>query len=421
MTRLMIFASALHDATSVMGSRKELLDSLKAAFDSVTVYVDSVDTDIAPFEGRTLCFIATGGTEELFLSHMDAIPAPVTLISDGLHNSLAASLEIKTFLAQRGIACRILGADEAIAESGGKPEGQAANPQAEGSTVASTRAAETQYFGEDISSWDLAEFEGLLVGLVGGASSWLISSDIDRKAVEERYRMKFFNITMEEVCEVYEATEEDDPGVTSAVLSLRSCLSGDRSLEDLTKAARMYIALRDICERYGLDALTVKCFDLLGPCATTACLALAMLNDEGIAAGCEGDVPALWTMMYVNRYLGRQAFMCNPASTSREDLSLELAHCTLPLSMTEGFRLPSHFESGIGIGIEGTLPEGRYALLKISGSRLQYLYRAEGRIVANTHVPQRCRTQVRFRFDSEADFDRFLSTAKGNHVVLARL
>ena len=410
MNRLLIFASALRDASSVMGSRKELLDSLVAAFDCETVYVDSTDSVIGPSNGRTLCFIATGGTEELFRSHIDAVPAPVTLIADGLHNSLAASLEIRTYLAQRGIGCRILRAEEAVAGS---------RETAPAVVEAATEVPDA--FGQDISDRDLAEFEGLFIGLAGGESPWLISSGIDRRAVEEKYRMQFRDVPLDLVREKYEATPADDPGVAAAVLSLRSCLSEDRTLDDLTRAARMYIALREICEDNGFDGLTVKCFDLLDSCGTTACLALALLNDEDVVCGCDGDIPALWTMIYAKRYMGRPAFMCNPASLCREDLSLELAHCTLPLSMTAAFSLPSHFESGIGIGIRGTLPEGRYALLKISGDRLQYLYRAEGEIVANTCVPQRCRTQVRFRFASAADFERFLATAKGNHVVLVRL
>ncbi|MCQ2137489.1 MAG: hypothetical protein MJY60_02175 [Bacteroidales bacterium] len=415
MNRLLIFASALHDASSVMGSRKELLDSLVAAFDCETVYVDSTDTAIEPFDGRTLCFIATGGTEELYRSHIDSVPAPVTLIADGLHNSLAASLEIRTYLAQRGVSCRILSAEEAVAEAR-----EAVPADAGAGAVPCPSEPVPAAFGQDISDWDLSEFEGLFIGLAGGESPWLISSGIDRRAVEDKYRMKFRDVPLDLVREKYEATSEDDPGVEAAVLSLRSCLSEDRTLDDLTKAARMYIALREICDDNGFDGLTVKCFDLLDSCGTTACLALALLNDEDIVCGCEGDIPALWTMIYAKRYMGRPAFMCNPASLCREDLSLELAHCTLPLSMTTAFSLPSHFESGIGIGIRGTLPEGRYALLKISGDRLQYLYRAEGEIVANTCVPQRCRTQVRFRFDNAADFDLFLDTAKGNHVVLVR-
>ena len=35
--------------------------------------------------------------------------------------------------------------------------------------------------------------------------------------------------------------------------------------------------------------MTVRCFDLLGRIGTTGCLALAILNAEGIPAACEGD------------------------------------------------------------------------------------------------------------------------------------
>ena len=37
-------------------------------------------------------------------------------------------------------------------------------------------------------------------------------------------------------------------------------------------------------------------FDIVKTCGTTSCLALALLNDEGIVAGCEGDMQTLLSM-----------------------------------------------------------------------------------------------------------------------------
>ena len=177
-------------------------------------------------------------------------------------------------------------------------------------------------------------------------------------------------------------------------------------------------ALMKLVEKYRLTALTVKCFDLLDSCRTTACLALARLNDDGIVSGCEGDIPALWTMMAVYARRGKVPFMANPSSSDRERLRVDFAHCTVPTSMTESFTLPTHFESGIGVGIAGILPTGRYSVVKIGGRRLDRFYGAEGTVTANTKIVQRCRTQVSFRFDSPEDFDRFFANRLGNHIVL---
>ena len=145
-----------------------------------------------------------------------------------------------------------------------------------------------------------------------------------------------------------------------------------------------------------------------------------MLNDEGIVAGCEGDIPALWTMMYVNYAYGEPAFMANPSSSNRKELTVDFAHCTIPMKMVHGYRLPSHFESNSGIGIAGSVPSGRYRVIKIYGTELDQYYETTGDLLMNTNISQRCRTQIRFRFSSEEEFDRFIRVSKGNHIILCR-
>ena len=82
--------------------------------------------------------------------------------------------------------------------------------------------------------------------------------------------------------------------------------------------------------------------------------------------------------------------------------------------------MPSHFESGIGIGIAGILPEGPCKILKIGGPNLDKIYQANGEVVCNTRIPERCRTQIRFRFQGREEFDRFMANRLGNHVILYR-
>ena len=58
--------------------------------------------------------------------------------------------------------------------------------------------------------------------------------------------------------------------------------------------------------------------------------------------------------------------------------------------------------------------------MKIGGTNLDKVYQAAGEIVCNTHIPERCRTQIRFQFPSEAEFDRFMANRLGNHIILYR-
>jgi len=430
--KLVIFASELHDRASVMTTRDGMFaylrkhaelevvypSMLKPRCSSTGKYYDeySENEKVEPHrdDSRTICFIATGGTEEIFRACLDSIEAPVILLSDGFHNSLAAALEISTFLSEKGIKRSLYNApleytDEYFAEFVEKifqENHEHPEPEEIDRTI--------PVFGKNL----LRAIAKTRIGLIGGQSPWLISSDVNRKYLCDNYKVKFEDIGLDELETEFENTKADNPEISGIRIKMSRFLSDDRTEEDLTNAARMYLALRNICTRYNLNALTIKCFGILNNCGTTACLALSLLNDSGIVAGCEGDLPTLWTMLYAKLACHKTSFMANPSSTNRDELTIDFAHCTIPLSMVHGYRLPSHFESSIGIGIAGSVPCGRYRIIKFSGEKLESFFCVEGDILMNTNVPQRCRTQVRFKFDSIKDLDSFLSESKGNHIVL---
>ena len=388
---IIVFASALHDVVSVLERREEALRSF--AGEDITLY--NCDADLSTV-ANPVCFIATGGTEELFARIWDKLPRPVVLLSDGYHNSLAAAFEIASFLQQKGVEHKLI------------------NLPLEGDCCVSGQVPEESNAPAFASPYDcpavMEALGGSRIGLIGGSSSWLISSGIDQAAVAARYGAEFIDINIRELEEEYRATASE-PGQDTAATYSR---------EALADAERMYRALKAICGKYRLTALTVKCFDLLDSCRTTSCLALARLSDEGIISGCEGDIPSLWSLIVAHALTGRPAFMANPSSSNPADATVDFAHCTIPISMTSSYTLPSHFESGIGIGIAGILAEGPCKILKIGGPLLDKVFQAEGSIVCNTRIPERCRTQIRFKFPSRADFARFMSNRLGNHIVLYR-
>ena len=405
----------------------------------------------------------------------------ITIISDAYHNSLAASQEICTWLYNNGVQHRHIhiplhspdatlnrlptllcavspapqrcecnagvaaireGAEAATAEAAGTKavsadatSTEAATAEAAGTKAASTKAASTEAAGTKAASDEATSADALVkalggctIGLIGEASPWLIASGIDKEALSERCGVSFREISIGTLADKYLGYRELWKNHTLSagaraeldeVLCRFSCsLEGDRTTEDLSDAAIMYLALASICKEEHLDAVTVKCFDLLSSCKTTACLALALLNDNGIIAGCEGDIPSICTMLAIYKALGRPSFMANPASIDSDNLSIDFAHCTIPTVMVESCTLPSHFESGIGIGINGEVPLGNYTLCKLSGKTLERSLICNGRLVKGEYLSNRCRTQVRFIFESKAEFDAFCKARVGNHIIL---
>lgn len=442
---LSLISSSLHNITELSQKRMEVIEALKALGD-VSIFKNSSPAscgiESATGEIVNVAYILTGGTESLFIKLFGencSRLGNITIISDAYHNSLAASQEICTWLYNNGVQHRhihiplhspdatlnrlptlLCAVSPAPQRTECHSEVAATSAEAATAKAASAEAATAELLVKALG--------GCTIGLIGEASPWLIASGIDKEALSERCGVSFREISIDTLADKYLGYRELWKNHTLSagaraeldeVLCRFSCsLEGDRTTEDLSNAAIMYLALASICKEEHLDAVTVKCFDLLSSCKTTACLALALLNDNGKIAGCEGDIPSICTMLAVYKALGRPSFMANPASIDSDNLSIDFAHCTIPTVMVESCTLPSHFESGIGIGINGEVPLGNYTLCKLSGKTLERSLICNGRLVKGEYLSNRCRTQVRFIFESKAEFDAFCKARVGNHIIL---
>ena len=454
---LSLISSSLHNITELSQKRMEVIEALKVLGD-VSIFKNSSPAscgiESATGEIVNVAYILTGGTESLFIKLFGencSRLGNITIISDAYHNSLAASQEICTWLYNNGVQhrhihiplhspdatlnrlptllCAVSPAPQRC-ECNAGVAAEATCAEAAGTEAATAEAAGTKAASDEAATAEslVKALGGCTIGLIGEASPWLIASGIDKEALSKRCGVSFREISIGTLADKYLGYRELWKNHTLSagaraeldeVLCRFSCsLEGDRTTEDLSDAAIMYLALASICKEEHLDAVTVKCFDLLSSCKTTACLALALLNDNGIIAGCEGDIPSICTMLAVYKALGRPSFMANPASIDSDNLSIDFAHCTIPTVMVESCTLPSHFESGIGIGINGEVPLGNYTLCKLSGKTLERSLICNGRLVKGEYLSNRCRTQVRFIFESKAEFDAFSKARVGNHIIL---
>ena len=182
-------------------------------------------------------------------------------------------------------------------------------------------------------------------------------------------------------------------------------------------AEAIYKRLKELVQKYDLQGVTLRCFDLLSTVKNTGCIALSKLNDEGIPAACEGDIPVLLTMMICKKLTGEYCFQVNPARI-KADGEMLFAHCTLPLKMTDKHEYTTHFESGIGVAIHGDLPTGDYTLVKLSGD-LNRLMAVDVELERCQFEANLCRTQVWIKTTPEVS-RYFLTDPIANHHVLIR-
>ena len=338
--------------------------------------------------------IATGGVENLFKRLWSAIdvemmcapmrPKTVTMIADGRNNSLAAALEILTYLGNNGMEGRIVhGTNEEIV-----------------STILETQG--------------IASLQGR-IGLFGQPSDWLIASSVDRNFLLQCYGIETVDIDLQRLIEGIKTIPQTEATKVAQDMVKRAKAIREPSDADMLEAAKAYLAIKKICQEEHLDTLTIRCFDIVKACVTTSCLALALLNDEGIVAGCEGDMQTLLTMWLAKRLCGEVAFMANPSQLT--DNSAMLAHCTIPLTMCDETIVRSHFESGIGVAVQGLLPLTDYTLFKWGGPQLNRYFVTEAKAIETPYSNHFCRTQITLNVNLKP---YLLQHSIGNHHVIVR-
>ena len=201
------------------------------------------------------------------------------------------------------------------------------------------------------------------------------------------------------------------------------CLINNRKLvhftgNEIVENENVYRSVKKIVEKHNLDSLSIRCFDLVLNQKTTGCFAISQLNDDGIIAGCEGDLVSTVGMLLANKLTGKLVWMANPSKINLNESTLTLAHCTVPRKMINAYNLRSHFESGLGVVIEGKLRQGRVTLFRIGGKNMERLWTAEGEIVETTKDENLCRTQAKIKLDSSNKLEELLNDPLGNHLLM---
>lgn len=313
-------------------------------------------------------------------------------MADGLQNSLAAALEVSSWIRNRGIKSEILHGD--YQEIVKRIFILYTNSKAQ-RTLFNTR-----------------------IGIIGGSAPWLVASNVDYLLARRRWGVTYMDIPLERIYEYFYQITDDAVGQDAANFASRALACREATPEDLIKAMRFYKAIKQVVEEEKLNALTLSCFKVTEDIGTTGCLALSLLNDEGITAGCEGDTQSIFTQVAIKALTGKPSFMANPSMINVHTNEIVLGHCTIGTAQTEQFIIRNHYETESGIAIQGILPTGDVTLVKCGGECLDEYYLSTGRLTENTNYINLCRTQVRIQLDSPVSY--FFRNPIGNHHIMVK-
>ena len=388
---LITFASSLASRESIFTDHHELLDAVAERYDVRYIFPEELDKPLP--EGATMVLVGSGGVEEMVKANIDRLPPYVMLIADGLKNSLAASLEILSWMRQNGRHGRVL-------------------------------HGPTGFIMHGIDDYALAqktvnELKGKRVGVIGKPSGWLIASNVDYAAMHERWGIEMVDVPLDEVVKGYETIGDNEVQDLADEFINKAVGILEPSRDEVVKAMRLYRSVKGIVERYRLNTFTLNCFDLIPTTHTTGCVALALLNQEGFPAGCEGDEQTLLTMLAVQVATGEMTFMANPSkildNTAHE---MVFAHCTIAPAMADRYIVRDHYESLSGVAVEGVFDPMDMTVVKCGGAGMERYFISRARLLECTTNPNMCRTQLHLRLDEPLDY--FLERSIGNHHVIVR-
>ena len=360
---------------------KDFINTLSEKLGEKIVYseIDEVAKEALP-----VYFIASGGAENGFQAIYEKTSEPYILLTTPAYNSLAASMEIMGFLQERGLKGEILhGSFDDIAE-------RIKNLK---------KIAEAK---KRLSSMKLACF-----GEPGG----LIASYSDFDTLKEKCGAELIMFGLDELVSEFNKGGYPENKYTSELKNK----AFDK--DEVEKALNVYGALKRLIDKYGLDGVTVKCFDLLNMIHTTGCLALAILNAEGIPAACEGDQKSLISMAVMQALICDAGFMANPSCMDTKANEIIFAHCTLPINMPDKYDLVTHFESGISVAITSDIAPQTMTIFKCDETMSRYCAeRAE--LVETMHRTDLCRTQMCLKLNDGLDY--FLTRPISNHHIIVK-
>jgi L-fucose isomerase-like protein len=382
MLKILPLASSFHSSEQVRSTIARITRALQAR---------GLPHEIVSSGPADALLIVTGGTEHLALQALQHTTGPAILLAHPDQNSLPASLEILSRLQQQGQRGRIVLLNET--ETG---------------FDALKGLARHLEVNERLKT--------LRLGRIGAPSDWLVGSMQEPRLLQQAWGPTIVDVSLDSL---RSAMDKADASLVDAIH--QDFLSGASAVRepspgDLAMAARVAAGLRQVIQEHRLDACTVRCFDLVLELKTTGCLALSALLDDGIVAGCEGDLPAAMTMLWMQTMSGQPTFMANPQDLDPATNTLWLAHCTIARKMLKHYALRSHFESSLGVGIQGEVEPGPFTLARIGGSDLRALFVSDGALLVNGASEHRCRTQVQLRLEEEVG--QLLSRPLGNHHVL---
>ena len=260
---------------------------------------------------------------------------------------------------------------------------------------------------------------------IGGASGWGAGGAQAPEIATNLWKMQLVDVPYEDVGKRIAAIKADESALQAATKAARDYLAtpGTVCKVDEVHMVRAYLLkqlFEDLMADAGAQAMTINhCMGAIMPISeTTACMALSLINDDGLLAFCESDFAVIPSGVLLHNICQTPVFLQDP--TYPHHGVITLAHCTAPRKMDgrtcEPTEIVTHFESDYGAAPKVNMRVGQQVTVIDPDFGDKRWIGFRGKIQDNPYLDI-CRSQVDVTI--EGDCAKLAEEMRGFHWMLS--
>jgi L-fucose isomerase-like protein len=344
----------------------------KAKTDFIKKFV-SVNHDDFVISNAEIIWFLTGGSEHNAMDQIEP-QKKYCFLASGNDNSWAAATEVKALLNEKGVITRIFNIDN-------------------------IESLEPLYKFID----NRVEFKKTKLAMIGKPESWLVASVPDYELLDEVLGINVHEYSWDDILKIDDSNfDEFDKTFANS------------KFETFSENRSLYNKMVSFIQSEEVSSVAISCFDFIEKHKYTACLPVALLNENNIPAVCEGDLCAAAGMIVLSRLTGKIPWMANLNYLDKS--AVVFSHCTAPLNLLQNYNITTHFESGIGSAVRGEIKNQQVTVFRID-HKLEYCFLSLGEIIETGEMLKACRTQIRVKMSAKSLF-LLREYPLGNHHLI---
>lgn len=377
---------------SITERHTELIEQLRSEYEVNLINIKNIDqlTD----NDFKLIFLASDAVEHYVVHNYERLPHPLFLLTDGYNNSLSSAMELKAWANSQSIKAEIIYS---------------------GLGNVMDKINTLYQIHKTVNS-----LKKKRIGVIGTPNQWFVSSSVNYLLAQRRWGIEYVDIPVEELIREFGNITEDEVGEQAAVVAgnARECI--EATPEDLLDDMRIYKALKNIIDKYRLNALALNSQKIFEIVKTSCCVAISMLNNDGIPAINESDLQSIFTALVLKELTGEISFLGHISKVDCSKNEVMMAACCVSTLMADNdYTIRSHYETSDSVAIQAHIPVGKeVTVVKCGGESLDEFFVAAGETVEREYEERCCRTQATVRLDRPVSY--FIKNPIGNNHLLVK-